>query len=152
MINDVLHSQLKSKRETMGLPSAKLAHLLNITIAAYDDLEMSPAEWRMVLPFYKLRFLISLLEIDMARIIGPAPASKSFDGGTDISILIKALRNEKKLSKHDFAEHVGFQAVFTDIVEEHPLGLELYPPEVAMLVARKLEISPNEFVWWMIRR
>src|SRR5215216_1700139 len=132
MLNDILHLQIKLKRDAFRISPEKLANLLDVTIGSYFDLEASPTEWRMVLPLYKLRFLISLLEIDTTPITGSA--SVHFDGILDASTLIRSLREKKKISKEVFADRVGFYPVFSDIVEEHPLGLELYPLEVAMLV------------------
>jgi hypothetical protein len=150
ILNDVFHSQLKLRREERQFSSVQLAHFLNITISSYCDLETYPEEWRMVLPLCKLRFLAALLEVDLTTVVGPRSSPLRFDPTADASVLIRSLRKEKNLSREVFAERVGFFPIFADIVEGHSLGLELYPLEVAVLVAGALEVPPNDFVHWLL--
>jgi DNA-binding XRE family transcriptional regulator len=152
MINDVLHSELRSKREKMSLSTERMAHLLDISVESYWDLERTPPEWRMVLPFYKLRFAVALLEIDLAPVVGRVGEFGHFKEYTCTSDLVKSFRERSGLSKEEFSQVVGFETVFVDIVEQHPLGLELYPAEVAILVAQTLGIAPDEFLHWMMFR
>lgn len=106
----------------------------------------------MVLPFCKLRFALALLEIDLAIAIGSVDDVGRLGQYASVSDLVKAFRERLGLSKEKFAGIVGFENVFVDIVERHPLGLELYPAEVAILVARALGIAPNEFLHWMMSK
>jgi len=128
-----------------------VASLASLSVNEYYDLEQHSNEWRMVVPFFKLKFLLKLFDFDISETFGSKPIQNTLSKYHRIPDIIKDKRLALGLSTEEFADKVGFFPVFTTIVEEHPLGLELYPLEVAMLVAEALQISPEEFVLWIVQ-
>ncbi len=127
-----------------------VASLVRLSAAEYSDIEHDKTEWRMVVPFFKLKFLIKLFNIDIAEMFESRPAHNSLSKYHEISDIIKERRSALGLSAEEFADRAGFFPVFASIVEEHPLGLELYPLQVAVLVAEVLQIPPEEFIVWIV--
>lgn len=151
VIKDVVHLALRTRRQERGMSDVDVASLASLSINEYSDLEHVSDEWRMVVPFFKLKFLLKLFDFDISETFGSKPIQNALSKYHRISDIIKDKRLALGLSPEAFADKVGFSPVFTTIVEEHPLGLELYPLEVAMLVAKALQISPEEFVLWIVQ-
>jgi hypothetical protein len=125
-----------------------IATILGITSAEFDDLEAYPDEWRTVVPVIKIKVLIRLLRIDMQKVV--CPTTKTFEIRS-LNEFIRARRTELGLSPSEFAEKAGFHQLFCDVIENYTLGLELFPVQVAVLVADVLQISSEEFVEWILR-
>lgn len=86
-------------------------------------------------------------ETQQLRALSNAGQGQTLEVGPDI---IKDRRAALGLSSEEFADKAGFFPVFATIVEEHYLGLELWPIEVAKLVAEALEVSPEELILWIV--
>jgi hypothetical protein len=102
----------------------------------------------MAVPIVKIKVLYKLLKIDLNEVL--CPATKTLEIQL-LNAFITSRRTELGLSPSEFADKAGFYPVFCGIVEGHPLGLELYPAEVAILVADALQIPSDEFVDWILR-
>jgi hypothetical protein len=147
-MKDVFHTLMRRQRPSLAMSEEDIAAIVSMSDSEYYDLEAYPDEWRMVVPIVKIKVLYKLLKIDMHEIV--CPATKTLE----IQLLnefITSRRTELGLSPSEFADKVGFHPVFCDTVESHPLGLELYPAEVAVLVADALQIPSDEFVDWILR-
>jgi hypothetical protein len=119
--------------------------MLDLSAAEYDDLEQHADEWRTVIPFFKVKFLIRLLDIDASEIFERKAETSSLQSAK-LSTLIRSRRSELGLTPDQFSNRVGFYPDFCGVIEGHPLGLELYPLQVAVLVAQVLNIPSDELL------
>ncbi|WP_315759681.1 MULTISPECIES: hypothetical protein [unclassified Bradyrhizobium] len=151
-MKDTFHLQLRSKRENSQFSDSRLAAILNITIAAYGDLERRADEWRRALPVNKLRVLAALLDIDLRTEIGLEPSTEEHNNVENTSTLIRSLREKRGMSLEEFSDAAGFYPEFGCIVESHPFGLELYPLAICVDVAEALDVPWQGFVSAMLAR
>jgi hypothetical protein len=82
---------------------------------------------------------------------GVCPTTKTFEIRS-LNEFIRARRTERGLSPSEFAEKAEFHQLFFDVIENYTLGFELFPVQVAVLVADVLQISSEEFVECILRR
>lgn len=135
---------LKGKREKLGYSEAQLANLLTMTLESYGDIESHEDEWRTVPPFYQIRFLAIVLNIDLldhisetdGHVINTPAASNE---------LLRKRRKELAMNEIEFSDKCGFVPSFCTIVEAHE-GIILYPIAVTEIVCRTLEIEQRSFV------
>jgi len=147
-VNDVFHTLMRQRRQVLAISEDDIATILSMSWSELYDLEAYPDEWRMVVPVFKIKVLAGLLKIDMGQVV--CPASKTFELQS-LDTFIRARRTELGLSPAEFADKAGFYPVFCDIVESHPLALEVYPVQVAVFVADALQISSEELVAWILK-
>jgi hypothetical protein len=145
-MKDVFHTLMRQQRDALAISEDDIATILSISWSELYDLEAYPDEWRTVMPLFKIKVLAGLLKIDMRRVMGPATNTLELQS---LDTFIRARRTELELSPAEFADKAGFHPVFCDIVEAMPHGLELWPAQVAVLVADALQISSEEFVVWI---
>jgi transcriptional regulator with XRE-family HTH domain len=149
-LRDTFHLMLRAKREEKGMSDEEVASLVSLSSMEYYDLEHDRSEWRTVVPFIKTKVLIKLFDIDITETFEAVPVTNSLARYHTIPDIIKDRRAALGLSSEEFADKAGFFPVFATIVEEHYLGLELWPIEVAKLVAEALEVSPEELILWIV--
>jgi len=126
-----------------------VAEIVSLSWGEFYGLEAYADEWRTVVPIVKVKVLIKLLKIDMKQVLGPITTTNVFPKFYTLNDFIKARRLELGLSAEEFADKAGFFPVFSDIVESHPLGLELYPADAAVFVAEALQTPSDEFLNWI---
>jgi hypothetical protein len=147
-MKDVFHTLMRQQRHALAISEDDIATILSMSDAELYDLEAYPDEWRTVVPLFKIKVLAGLLKIDMRQVVSPTTNTLELQS---LDAFIRARRTQLGLSPAEFADKTGFYPVFCDIVEGHALGLELWPAEVAVLVADALQISSEEFVDWIVR-
>lgn len=147
-MKDVFHTLVRQQRQNLAMSEDDIATILSMTSAEFCDLEAYPDEWRTVVPTIRIKVLFRLLKIDMRRVV--CPATKTLEIRS-LNEFIRSRRLELGLSPSEFAEKVGFDQLFCDVIENYALGLELYPVQVAAFVADVLQISSEEFVDWILR-
>ncbi len=104
----------------------------------------------MVVPFVKIKDLVKLFSIDITKTFEIVPTTSTLSNYHTIPDIVRDRRSALCLSPEEFAHKAGFFPAFATIVEGHYLGLELYPPEVAKLVAEALQLNPEEFILWIV--
>jgi transcriptional regulator with XRE-family HTH domain len=147
-MRDEFHIQLRARREARATSEEHVASLVSLSFGEYFDLEHDKSEWRMVTPLFKIKFLVRLLDIDILSLVGPLSDDVITDP-YDIATFIKSRRSQLGMSPIEFADKAGFFPIFADIVEGHPLGLELYPVDAAIFVAQALNIPHAAFLRWI---
>jgi hypothetical protein len=147
-MNDVFHALMRQQRHALAISEEDIATILSMSGAELYDLEAYPDEWRTVVPLFKIKVLAGLLKIDMRQVVCPATNTLELQS---LDTFIRVRRTELGLSPAEFADRAGSCPVFCDIVEGHALGLELWPAQVAVLVADALQISSEEFVAWILK-
>ncbi len=146
-MKDVFHALMRQQRRALAISEDDIAAILSMSDSELYDLEAYPDEWRTVVPLFKIKVLAGLLKIDMRQIVSAAANTLELQS---LDAFIRVRRTELGLSPAEFADKAGFYPVFCDIVEGHALGLELWPAQVAVLVADALQISSEEFVAWSL--
>jgi transcriptional regulator with XRE-family HTH domain len=147
-MRDEFHIQLRARREERAMSAEHVAALVSLSFNEYFDLEHDTSEWRMVTPLFKIKFLVRLLDIDILSLVGPL-SDDVIAHPYDIAAFIKSRRSQLGMSPVEFADKAGFFPTFADIVEGHPLGLELFPVDVAIFVAQALDVPHTAFLRWI---
>ena len=151
-MKDVFHTLVRQKREQLAISANDVAAILSMSAHELDDLETHADEWRMVVPIFKIKVLINLLKIDIRVLFDPEFQTLPIPSSETPADVIKFHREALGLSCDELSDKAGFFPPFGIIVEHHPLGLELYPVQVAIFVAEALQMPSDGFVNWILRR
>lgn len=127
-------SLLRQGRARWGLDETATAAAFGLNVSSYEDLEAHDDEWFAVTPAIHIANIVNFFGIDW-RACRDWPRGASVDRGLPLDELCRGLRGRLALTREEFAERAGFHTAFCDVIEGHPMGLSLWPVEVAVTLA-----------------
>jgi DNA-binding XRE family transcriptional regulator len=128
-----------------GIEERVAARMFGLSIHEYWDLETHPDEWFSVVPAHVIRCVVGFFAIDWRGCHIWRTGSVEVDAGPLDRFLVQ-VREAHGLTREDFADRIGFHAQLAEVIEGHPQGLALWPPEVASRIARAFDIHEQNLV------
>jgi len=137
-----LHSQIKRRREQLGIGLAELARRIGVETSMYWDVELYDDELRLVLPLRNVRALATILGFDLGTLLGLGSLAGLPNANKARHIVLGEARTKLGVSAKQFVDDIGFDETFVRSIETDGRALEAYPYELLRMIAEYLKLDP----------